>query len=152
MWDPNGHVLVRQRNLIKRHEGSSRHSAHRVKHRWVIHTGPPSRRYQLLQQFDLVAARRIVPQPHSSILAQPEEGKLHRMPRQYPGTTVELGCVPASGLPITWKAEADEIAQQHEENNDRTDHEMNPRSRAAQAGLARLWLRGNDRDQGDDHS
>ena len=54
------------------------------------------------------------------------------MPSQYPGTTVELeSALPASGLPTTWKAAADEIAQQHKENNDAQTTRMSPRSPAA---------------------
>ena len=59
VWNPYGLVVVCQPDLIERYEGSPRHPAHRVKHVWVIHTGPPSRRYQLLQYSDLVAARRL---------------------------------------------------------------------------------------------
>jgi hypothetical protein len=48
VWDRHWYVVVRQSDLIMRHEGRPWHRAHRVEHPRVIHCGPPSSRDQLL--------------------------------------------------------------------------------------------------------
>ena len=48
MWDRYRGIVICQLHLVQRHEGRSRHRAHRVEHPRVVHAGPPSRRDQLL--------------------------------------------------------------------------------------------------------
>jgi hypothetical protein len=67
VWDPHGLVVVCRRHLVKWYEGRPWHSVHGVEHTWVVHTGLPSRRHELLQA--LVTVRQIILRRHSSILA-----------------------------------------------------------------------------------
>jgi hypothetical protein len=46
MRDPHGFVVVRQSDLITRHEGSPRYPAHGVEYAQVVHTGTPSRSHE----------------------------------------------------------------------------------------------------------
>jgi hypothetical protein len=46
-----------------------------------------------------------------------------------------LSALPASDLPIAWKAATDEIAQQHKQNDYRTNHEDESEVPSHQAGL-----------------
>ena len=48
MWDRYRGIVICQLHLVQRHEGRSRHRAHRIEHPRIVHTGPPSRRDQLL--------------------------------------------------------------------------------------------------------
>jgi hypothetical protein len=80
MWDPNWLVLVRQLDLVKRHEGRPRDPAHRVEHPRVGYAGPPGRRHELLQSLDLVDAWRIVHRRHSSILTRLDGERMPRIP------------------------------------------------------------------------